>query len=130
MAVGSFLLTRHVGYLAHVRPESLSSRHVTTDLRAFAEAIRAYIRTDGLTDVYRHSVRAVLKGVERLHAMRSMLDSKAERGFIDAVGSLVTQLHWISTVTSSVLEDKLPKGWMRIQVEDHYRLLLRVRGSR
>ena len=130
MAGGRFLLTRHVGYLAHVRAESLSSRHGTADLHAFAEAIRAHIRTDGLTDDERRSMRAVLKGVERLHAMRSMLDSKAERGFIDAVGSLVTRLHWISTVTSSVLEDKLPKGWMRIQVEDHYRLLLRVRGSR
>ena len=130
MAGGRFLLTRQVGYLAHVRSESLSSRHGTTDLRAFAEAIRAHIRTDGLTDMDRRSMRAVLKGIERRHAMRSVLDSKAERGFIGAVGSLMTRPHWISTVTSIVLKDKLPKGSMRTQIEDHYRLLLPVRSSR
>lgn len=130
MAGGRFLLTRHVGYLAHVRAESLSSRHGTADLRAFAEAIRAHSRTDGLSAADRRSMRVVLKGVERRHAMRSVLDAKAERGLVGAVGSLVTRPHWIATVTSTVLKDKLPKGWMRTQIEDHHRLLLPMGGSR
>lgn len=130
MAGGRFLLTRDVGYLAHVRAESLSSRHGTADLRAFAEAIRAHIRTDGFTDADRRSMRAVLKGVERRHAIRSVLDAKAKKGLIGAAGTLITRPHWISSVTSIVLKDKLPKGWMRTQMEDHYRLLLPMRGSR
>ena len=75
-------------------------------------------------------MRAVLKGIERRHAIRSVLDAKAERGLVGAVSSLVTRPHWISTVTSIVLKDKLPKGWMQTQIEDHYRLLLPMRSSR
>lgn len=130
LAGGRFLLTRRPGYLAHIRPNSLSARHRTADLGALAEALRGHLSHQGLEQEERHAMRSLLRQVERRHALRAALDAKARGGLVGAVRSLLVRPLRTPGVLADVVRDKLGRGPVEAPHQGPFRLLLPDPGSR
>ncbi|HVG49931.1 MAG TPA: glycosyltransferase family 2 protein [Rubellimicrobium sp.] len=124
LAGGRFLLTRRPGYLAHVRLNSLSARHSTTDLGALAEALRGHLATRGLGHKERHAMRSVLRQVAQRHALRAALDAKARGGVQGAIRTLLAHPLQITGVVADVVRDKLSWGQVKPSPQSPFRLLL------
>jgi succinoglycan biosynthesis protein ExoU len=68
------------GYAAVIRPDSLSGRHRTEDLRHLHEAARALMALPGLADDVRSALRQHERNVGNRYALRRFLDVKKANG--------------------------------------------------
>jgi len=71
-----FKLITEGGYVAVVRPDSLSHRHRTADLRALLIADRTLYRVPGLARAERIAIRHHLRDVQSKYYLRKLLDIK------------------------------------------------------
>lgn len=124
LAGGRFLLTRRPGYLARVRPDSLSSRHQTEDLAALAAAARSHLAAPSLTGGERRAMRRLLRQIEGRHAHRAILDRRVEGGRARALAALLARPSWLAPVSRAFLRDKLVAPAPPLIPREGFRLLL------
>jgi succinoglycan biosynthesis protein ExoU len=123
-AGGRFLLTRRPGYLALVRPNSLSAHHRTEDLGALAQAIRSHLAERTLAPEERRAMRRLLRQMEGRHALRAVLDVRGRDGIPAAVRTMLARPGWVLPVTRGILRDKLAPPPPPVLPAEGYRLLL------
>ncbi len=123
-AGGRFLLTRRPGYLALVRPDSLSAHHRTEDLEALAQAMRSHLAEPGLASEERAAMRRLLRQMEGRHALRAILDVRGRQGIPAALRAMLARPAWVLPVTRGVLRDKLAPPPPPVLPAEGYRLLL------
>lgn len=123
-AGGRFLLTRRPGYLALVRPNSLSAHHRTGDLDALARAMRSHLADRTLDPGERAAMRRLLRQMEGRHALRAVLDVRGRQGVPAALRTMLARPGWIVPVTRGVLRDKLAPPAPPVLPAEGYRLLL------
>jgi succinoglycan biosynthesis protein ExoU len=80
-----FVVTDACGYVATVRPGSLSGNHRTEDLRRLAEADGALLRIGGLPESVAAALRRHERHVRDRYRLRRFLDRKAEAGMASAL---------------------------------------------
>jgi succinoglycan biosynthesis protein ExoU len=80
-----FKITPACGYLASVRPDSLSGNHRTEDLLRLADADRALLRMEGLPEEAAAALKRHEGHVRDKYRLRRFLDRKAEAGVASAL---------------------------------------------
>lgn len=129
MAGARFRLTDRTGYLAQVRPDSLSGRHGARDLGLLEQALRRHLQAPNLTTGERHALGKVLKQVQGRHAHRAVLDVKAQQGLAGALRAILAKPSWLVPVAVGVARDKLRPQHGSPVPESGYRLLLEPSSS-
>jgi succinoglycan biosynthesis protein ExoU len=81
---GRYKLVHGCGYGAVIRPDSLSGRHRTADLKRLYEADRAILETERLSGKEEAAIRRHARHVRARYDLRNFLDIKAESGLVRA----------------------------------------------
>ncbi|MDB6454793.1 glycosyltransferase family 2 protein [Falsirhodobacter sp. 20TX0035] len=85
MARGArFITIRSCGYVAFQRPDSLSVKHRTADLKAFADAAAGILRDDALPADAQELLRQQERFTRNKFHHRLFLDQKSEQGLLSA----------------------------------------------
>ena len=101
-----FCLTRHVGYAARMRANSLSGRHRTSDLAALLAATgRHLMAVDRGSPAYL-AMRAHRSQIRDRYLLRSFLDRKAE-GIGSALSFALSPPKNLWPIATGILRDKL-----------------------
>lgn len=108
LAVGArFQIINNCGYGAVVRPDSLSGRHRTEDLRQLAEADRALLASGVLSGEGLKAVRRHERHISGKYHHRQFLDTKAQQGISGALGHCLKHPSAIAPIAHGVFADKL-----------------------
>lgn len=101
----------HCGYAAVVRPNSLSGRHRTEDLRRLFQAERKIrLSSPQLSPADRAVILRHERHIKARHDLRLALDVKAREGMSGVVRHLLARPDAVPAVVSGVLSDKLEAG--------------------
>jgi succinoglycan biosynthesis protein ExoU len=104
IAGARFKVSRACGYVATVRPDSLSGRHRTEDLKCLADADLALLAMDGLQAGGRKALRRHQTHIRNKYRLRRFLDRKAEQGLAAALGYALANGPW--PIAVGVASDK------------------------
>jgi succinoglycan biosynthesis protein ExoU len=102
-----FRLTRHVGYAARVRANSLSGQHRTGDLHALLGATSRHIAAADGFPAAQAAMRRHQRQVRDRYLLRSFLDRKAAGGVGQAVKSALSSPSSLWPIAGGILSDKL-----------------------
>jgi succinoglycan biosynthesis protein ExoU len=80
LAGARFRLSRHIGYAARVRHDSLSGRHRTSDLHALLQAGAGHIAAAGHFPAAKTAMRDHQRQLRARYLLRAFLDRKATHG--------------------------------------------------
>lgn len=95
------------GYGAVVRPDSLSGRHRTLDLKRLYEADQAILATPGLPRESAAALRRHERHIRGRYELRRFLDIKAEAGLRQAGLYALSNLSAVPAIASGLATDKL-----------------------
>ncbi|EHK59150.1 glycosyltransferase family 2 protein [Allomesorhizobium alhagi] len=95
------------GYGAVVRPDSLSGRHRTLDLKRLYEADQAILAAPGLPKESAAALRRHERHIRRRYELRNFLDIKAEAGIWRAGLYALTKPSAMPAIAGGVAADKL-----------------------
>ncbi len=101
-----FRLTRHVGYAARTRANSLSGQHRTSDLAALLAATGRHIRAADQGSPAQLAMQAHQNQIRDRYLLRSFLDRKAQ-GIGSALSFAVSPPRNLWPIASGILRDKL-----------------------
>jgi succinoglycan biosynthesis protein ExoU len=101
-----FRITSTCGYLATVRPHSLSVNHRTGDLRQLAQADRALLRMHNLPETVVAALKRHERQVRDKYRLRRFLDRKAEAGMASALAFAFSRAGNPFTIARGVAADK------------------------
>jgi succinoglycan biosynthesis protein ExoU len=121
-----FRLGRQIGYVARVRPDSLSGRHRTADLHALMLASARHAAAAGQHPAA-IDMRAHHRQIRARYLLRAFLDRKAEHGRGAALAFALAPPANLLPITLGLLSDKL--GAKRLQAQPavaEFRTLLQV----
>ncbi|MGI6852232.1 glycosyltransferase family 2 protein [Mesorhizobium sp. 1B3] len=108
LAAGArFKLVDTCGYGALVRPDSLSGRHHTDDLKRLAEADRSILALPDLPASARTELRRHQRHVRDKYRLRNFLDIKARGGMLDAALHGLRHPHELPAIVTGIARDKL-----------------------
>jgi succinoglycan biosynthesis protein ExoU len=102
-----FLVSHAVGYVAHVRPGSLSGRHRTDDLLRLANAAERHLSSVPRTHAAHPSMTRLLRSLRARHVHRACLDEKARGGVAAALAVALNPPGNAVPIARGVLGDKL-----------------------
>lgn len=102
-----YKVTHACGYGAVVRPDSLSGRHRTVDLKRLYEADREILRLPDLGGAARAALRRHERHVRARYELRHFLDIKAEAGLPAAVSHALTRPAAAPAIIGGIAADKL-----------------------
>lgn len=112
LAAGArFVVTRHCGYGAVIRADSLSGRHATADLKALADAERDLIARGVFSGEALASVRRHERHVRGKYHHRQFLDIRT--GPFDRLGYLLRRPDAIWPVATGIFFDKTAGLWAK-----------------
>lgn len=101
-----FKVTSACGYLATVRPNSISGCHRTDDLLRLANADRAMLQMEGLPDGAAAALKRHERQVRDKYRLRRFLDRKAEAGVISALAFAFSGAGNPLTIARGIATDK------------------------
>lgn len=101
-----FVTIRSCGYRALERPHSLSGRHRTADLLAFADASRAILAEETLPDDARDALIRHERLTRDKYRHRRFLDRKAQDGWSDAAAYAFQGWDHLSAIARLTFKDK------------------------
>ncbi|MBF9033142.1 glycosyltransferase [Rhodobacterales bacterium HKCCE2091] len=107
LAGARFAVSHRVGYLARVRPGSLSGRHGTADLAALRMATAAHLAAVRRTDPARPVLRRQHRDITRRHLLRACLDAKAAGGYAAALRFALLPPANFAPIAQGVAADKM-----------------------
>lgn len=125
-----FRLTRHIGYAARVRANSLSGQHRTSDLFALLGATARHIAACDPDPTAQGAMRLHQRQVQARYLLRSFLDRKSQSGIGPAVAFALSSPYNLWPIATGILSDKIaalrpkPDGQVATQ-----RILLPLHGS-
>jgi succinoglycan biosynthesis protein ExoU len=103
-----YKVIEHCGYGAVVRPNSLSGRHRTDDLRKFYEADEAILADPALSDA---AARAIITQhrdhIRDRYELRAFLDVKSGAGKLAAIRHILGRPRALPAVATGIFLDKL-----------------------
>lgn len=102
-----YKIVHHCGYGAVVRPDSLSDRHATLDLKRLYEADRALLASAGLPAEARERLRKHERHIRGRYELRRFLDVKAQGGLLSAAGHALARPTALPAIVGGVAADKL-----------------------
>ncbi len=102
-----YKVIEHCGYGAVVRPNSLSGRHRTEDLRKFYEADEAILADPALSDAARAIITQHRDHIRDRYELRAFLDVKSGAGKLAAIRHILGRPRALPTVATGVFLDKL-----------------------
>lgn len=136
LAAGArFLLSRQAGYVAIERPDSISARHGTDDLRRIAEFDTWCLDSLGsLTAAERSALNAHRAATRRKVAHGEVLDARRRSGYPAALGVLARRPLALAHIARETLRARLPGLWPRWSADQRKtppaaRLLIDAAGS-
>ena len=103
LAGARFGVTRHLGYVARVRANSLSAQHRTADLEAL---MRACLRHAAAAPE-EPALRQHLRQIRKRYLLRAFLDAKSEHGPAAALRLALSPPQNLPVIAQGVLADKL-----------------------
>ncbi|SPJ25540.1 glycosyltransferase family 2 protein [Palleronia abyssalis] len=106
----NFGVSSRVGYVARVRPDSLSGRHRGKDLEALLTASLRYPHQD-LDPETRSILNDYLAHLRRRHWLHAFLEIKQERGMKEALHFATRSLPAFSAISRGVVRDKIHAAW-------------------
>ncbi|MGN6764877.1 MAG: glycosyltransferase family 2 protein [Rhizobiaceae bacterium] len=101
-----YRLVHSCGYGAVVRPDSLSGRHRTADLKRLYEADQAILETERLSGEEEAAIRRHARHVRARYDLRHFLDIKAESGLARAGIHGLANLGALPAIVSGIALDK------------------------
>jgi succinoglycan biosynthesis protein ExoU len=104
---GRFKVIHSCGYGAVVRPDSLSGRHRTEDLKRLLDADRSILESEELDGEAAAALARHTRQLEGSHALREFLDVKSRSGLAAAGLHAVAHPRTLPAVVGGVLRDKL-----------------------
>ncbi len=123
-------LTRHIGYAARVRADSLSGQHRTKDLRLLLDSTHRHIAAAGTDKATLAAMRAHQRQLRDRYLLRAFLDTKAEQGIGAALGFAMSPLSNLLPITLGIAADK--RAALRPQVRtapEALRILLPIQAA-
>lgn len=102
-----FKVIRSCGYGAIVRPDSLSGRHKTQDLKRLADADLSLLEIASLPEGSKAALRKHERHVRDKYRLRKFLDVKAERGLASAAAYALASQSNLIPIVRGVAADKL-----------------------
>lgn len=134
LALGArYRIVHHCGYGAVVRPDSLSGRHRTLDLKRLCEADRALLASTGLPEVAATWLRRHERHIRGRYELRHFLDVKAESGLLRAARHALANPTALPAIIGGVAADKLDafraRGHRRSETPAPPRLLLQAKPA-
>jgi succinoglycan biosynthesis protein ExoU len=103
---GRYKLVHGCGYGAVVRPDSLSGRHRTADLKRLYEADRSILETERLSGEEEAAIRRHERHVRARYELRNFLDIKAESGLARAGIHGLANAGALPAIVSGIAFDK------------------------
>jgi succinoglycan biosynthesis protein ExoU len=103
---GRYTIVHSCGYGAVVRPDSLSGRHRTVDLKRLYEADRAILESEHLDGEAQAAVRRHERHVRARYELRNFLDIKARSGLARAGIHGLTNPGALPAIVSGIAFDK------------------------
>jgi succinoglycan biosynthesis protein ExoU len=110
LAGARFRLDRRIGYVARVRPDSLSGQHGTGDLWALMQASARHGAVAGPGSPAASALRAHHSQLRARYLLREFLDRKAAQGIGSALGFALCPPTNFAPIFRGVLADKLGAG--------------------
>jgi succinoglycan biosynthesis protein ExoU len=110
LAGARFRLDRRIGYVARVRPDSLSGQHRTADLHALMQASARHGAAVGPGSPAASALRAHHGQLRARYLLRAFLDRKAEKGMGSALAFALRPPTNFAPIFRGVLADKLGAG--------------------
>ena len=110
-----FAVAPQAGYAALVRDDSLSVRHATADLAALAAADGAALREPDLPRALRRALRLHRRQTLARHALRRLLDRRAEAGRARALAEACGRPGDWAAITAGLARDK----WHALRDRQH-----------
>jgi succinoglycan biosynthesis protein ExoU len=104
---GRFKIIHSCGYGAVVRPDSLSGRHRTEDLKRLLDADLSILESEELDGQAAAALARHARHLGGSHALRAFLDVKSNSGLAAAGIHAVTNLRALPAVVGGVIRDKL-----------------------
>jgi succinoglycan biosynthesis protein ExoU len=102
-----FLVSHRLGYVAHVRPSSLSGRHSTDDLARLAGVAEGHLSMLAKGHAAWPSMTRLHDSIRARHLHRACLEAKAQGGIGAALGLAFTPPSNVVPIARGVLRDKL-----------------------
>lgn len=102
-----YKIVHHCGYGAVVRPDSLSGRHRTLDLKRLYEADRVLLASTALPKASASWLRRHERHIRGRYELRHFLDVKAEGGLLRAAGHALANPLALPAIIGGVAADKL-----------------------
>jgi succinoglycan biosynthesis protein ExoU len=118
-----FLVSHRLGYVAHVRPTSLSGRHGTEDLARLARVAERHLAALPPGHAAGPSMARLHQSLRARHLHRACLDAKADHGIRAAFGLALSPPSNALPIARGVLRDKIAARRPRAPV-DQARVLL------
>ncbi|MGN6464968.1 MAG: glycosyltransferase family 2 protein [Rhizobiaceae bacterium] len=106
---GRYKILHSCGYGAVVRPDSLSGRHRTDDLKRLYEADLAILRSEKLDNWATASLARHARHIAGRHALRAFLDRKSEGGLTAAGLRALKSPRTLPAIVGGVVRDKLDR---------------------
>jgi succinoglycan biosynthesis protein ExoU len=103
---GRYRIVHSCGYAAVVRPDSLSGRHRTEDLRRLHEADLSVLESEKLGDAARIALVRHARQVGARHALRRFLDIKSGSGLAAAGIHALANPRALPAIVAGVARDK------------------------
>ncbi|WP_298434762.1 glycosyltransferase family 2 protein [uncultured Jannaschia sp.] len=107
LAGARFSVTRCPGYLAVIRPGSLSARHGTDDLARLLRVVERHMATDDLPGELSDAIRALRDEVRAKHEHRAFLDLRRTDGARAALRYAIGGRRRGARIARGILRDKL-----------------------
>jgi len=104
---GRYKIVHSCGYGAVVRPDSLSGRHRTEDLRRLYEADLAILQSETLDGEAKAAIARHASEIAARHALRGFLDVKASAGMAAAGIHALARPRALPAIMGGILRDKL-----------------------
>jgi succinoglycan biosynthesis protein ExoU len=128
-----YKVIHHCGYGAVVRPNSLSGRHRTNDLKRLYEADRAILASPDLPPQAAATLRHHESHIRAKYELRRFLDIKNEAGLAAAGAHALTNLPALPAIVAGIALDKLAAlsgNHTQLQLNPNgLRYLLRPKGD-
>lgn len=102
-----YKVLRSCGYGALVRPDSLSGRHRTEDLKRAFEADRSILADGGLSQEEARALRRHERHMRRRYEQRSFLDMKARHGLVTAAFRGLGRPLALPGIATDIFRDKM-----------------------
>ncbi|MFO6464236.1 glycosyltransferase family 2 protein [Jannaschia sp. KMU-145] len=107
LAGARFSLTRCPGYLAMIRPGSLSARHDTDDLARLLRVVERHMATDDLPGEVSAAMRALRDEIRAKYEHRAFLDLRRTDGAGAALRYAIGARRRSARIARGILRDKL-----------------------